>query len=394
MKPRHLLAAVAATCGLLTIPLVAVASTGPKPRASTGVLTLAGGQSEIIYCVTNGEHWNRAGTFPLHDYCPLGPPPVTTTTSPVTTTVPPVTTTVPTGVFRLFGASSLWNTIKAPTDYAAAATSVIQGIDFELNNGAYDHPFYIAKSSDPLTTFHLGAGWGHQAETITANAPAGMSQASGGDADMDVLLTDGTLLDMYGLSGGGTNWTAAYYGTSDGINGPGFGTQPYAAIGTTAIGSPQAAGTILASDVASGVIPHGLTMACDYGYLGGATTGAGDQVAPAVSNDDGGGGGPLPEGGLLFIPPGTQRPSGLNAMGVQMWDAASTEGVYITDQAGGGCYFYGDGSGAVGNAITSTDTNDVGHALKLVVNWLNVPKEKVQPSPCPAHPKSGVGCPA
>ena len=148
-----------------------------------------------------------------------------------------------------------------------------------------------------------------------------MKQASGTDAVLDVLLTTGTLLDMYGVTGSGTNWTAEYYGTSDGINGPGFGTYP-TAIGTTAIGSPQAGGTILASDIAAGVIPHGLTMACDYGYEGGSGDGAGDQVAPAVSNDDGGGGGPLPQGGLLFIPPGTSTPLGLSAMGKQLWVAA------------------------------------------------------------------------
>lgn len=302
-----------------------------------------------------------------------GPSPTTTTVAPTTTT------TVPGSIFRLFGPTSLWNTVKDPSDFATQANSVIKSISFGLNNGAYDHPFYIAKTTDPVTTFHLGAGWGHSAETITANAPAGMSQASGSDAVMTVLLADGTLLDMYGVSGGGTNWTAEYYGTSDGINGTGFGNPPYAAIGTTAIGSPQAAGTILASNVASGVIPHALTMACDYGYLGGATTGAGDQVAPAVSNDDGGGGGPLPEGGLLFIPPGTSKPSGLSTMGTQLWDAASIYGAYITDQAGGGCYFYGDGSSAVGNAFTATDLNAVGHALELVVTWVSAPTEKIQP---------------
>jgi hypothetical protein len=131
----------------------------------------------------------------------------------------------------------LWNTVKDPTNFATVATSVIQGISFGLNNGAYDHPLYIAKSTDPVTTFHVGAGWGKPAETITANAPVGMAQASGGDADMDVLLTNGTLLDMYGVTGGGTSWTAEYYGTSDGINGPGFGTYP-SSIGTTAMLSP------------------------------------------------------------------------------------------------------------------------------------------------------------
>ena len=420
---------------------------------------LGGGQNDTVRCSTQGETWNKPGTFPLVARCPRGgsttttttpvtststtEPPVTTTTAPgrhhhpTTTTTAPVvtttgghgttttvahgpTTTVPSsGVFRLFGASSLWNTVKDPTDFVTSATSTIQGIAFGLNNGAYDHPFYNATSSDPMTTFHLGSGWGHTAETITANAPAGMQPAAGGDEDMDVLLTNGTLLDMYGVTGSGTNWTAEYYGTSDGINGPGFGGPPtypdYYAIGTTAIGSPQAAGTILASDVAAGVIDHGLTMACGYGYEGNSPSGLGDELyypdGPAVSNDDGGGGGPLSEGSLLMIPPGTAMAPGLDAMGKQLWAAAATRGVYITDQAGGGCYFYGDGSSTVSNAFSSNDFQIVGQALQLVNTWSSstqktvsketpkeapviAPKEYIQPAPCPSQPKSVFGCSA
>jgi hypothetical protein len=379
---------------LLVVPGTAVAAktrAQPKPRADTGVITLAGGQSEIIYCATLGEHWNKTG-FPLHDYCPRVGPPPTTTTVPVTTTLP-VPTTVPTGVFRLFGANSLWNTVKAPTaGFAAAATPVLKSLTFYLNDGSWDHPFYVAKSSDPLTTFHLGAGWGHPAETITANAPAGMAQAGppGGDDVMDVLLPDGTLLDMYGVTGGGTNWTAQVYGTSDGVNGPGFGTLPYTAIGTTAIGSPQAGGTILASDVAAGVIPHALSMACNYTYEGGVGTSGTPILAPAVSYDDGGGPGPLPQGGLLLIPAGTPMPGNLSTMGKALWNAAATEGVYVTDKTGAPCNFYGDGSAAVGNAFTQTDLNDIGRALQLVVTWIQAPKLRIQPF-CPG-PKSVVGC--
>jgi hypothetical protein len=374
------------------------------------------------------RHHPTTTTSPVPTTQPVTPTtkPVTPTTKPVTPTTTPVTpTTTPSGsVFRLFAPSSLWNTIKTSDNFVASANSTIQGISFGLNNGDYDHPFYIATASDPMTTFKLGAGWGHDALTVTAPAPSGMAEAAGGDADMDVLLPAGTnigggwgttsgrwLLDMYGVSGSGTNWTAAYYGLSDGLDGPGFGGPPtysaYYAIGTTAVGSPQAEGTILASDVAAGTIPHGLTMACDYGYEGNSPSGDGDELSyadgPAVSNDDGGGGGPLSEGSLLLIPPNTAVPSGLSAMGRQLWNAAATYGVYITDQAGGGCYFYGDGSSAVDNAFNSNDFQIVGQALELVNTWganhktlkeapKTAPKEFIQPAPCPAHPKSAISC--
>jgi hypothetical protein len=195
-----------------------------------------------------------------------------------------------------------------------------------------------------------------------------MAPATGGDRDMCVLLVDGTLLDMYGVTGSGTSWNAEFYGTSDGVNGPGFGTYP-AAIGTTAIGSPQCAGTILVDDVAAGTINHGLTMAFGYDYLGGVGTSGNPQVAPAVSNDDGGGPGPLPQGGLLLIPAAIQMPGGLSAMGKQLWLAAQTYGCYITDQAGGEGFFYGDGSASVGNAFSAADLNAVGKALELVDTW-------------------------
>jgi hypothetical protein len=265
----------------------------------------------------------------------------------------------------LFARSSLWNTRKTTTLFAAAADSTLHGTTYGINDGAYSHPTFFAKSSDPVTTFHLGAGWGFPATTIASPAPAGMHQAPGGDAVMTVLLTDGRLLDMYGVSGSGTNWTAAYYGISDGINGPGFGSGGHA-IGTTAIGSPQGAGTILARDVAAGVISHALCIAFSDAALGGVGTG-GPQVAPAVNSDDNNGTGPLPEGGLLLIPAGTPKPAGLTRMGSALWDAASTYGVYITDQLGGPPMFYGDGS--VSSAFSGNDFSAVGKALRLAQTW-------------------------
>jgi hypothetical protein len=259
----------------------------------------------------------------------------------------------------------LWNTAKSGVSFVSAADGTLSGTSYGINDGSYSHPTYFAQAGDPVTTFNLGAGWGFPATTISSPAPTGMHQASGGDAVMTVLLTDGRLLDMYGVSGSGTSWSALNYGISDGVNGSGFGANGHA-IGTTAIGSPQGAGTILARDVAAGVIAHALCMAFPYSDLGGAGTG-GTQVAPAVANDDGGGPGPLPEGGLLLIPAGTPKPAGLSKMGSALWNAAATYGVYITDQLGGTPMFYGDGT--VASAFSGNDFTTVGQALRLAKTW-------------------------
>jgi hypothetical protein len=297
------------------------------------------------------------------------PTPTKSASPTPTASAAPTTSTPPVSGARLFAASSLWNTVKSGLAFAAPADATLHGLSYGLNNGSYDHPTYFASSTDPMTTFHLGAGWGFPATTMTAPAPAGMKASSGGDLVMSILLSNGQLLDMYGVSGSGTNFSATYYGISDGVGGTGFGNASNLhAIGTTAIGSSQAGGTILARDIAAGSIPHALCMAFAYSVLGGSGTG-GSSVNPAVSNDDGGGGGPVPEGGLLLIPAGTVKPAGFSAMGSALWDAAATYGVYVTDQAGGGPMFYGDGSSAVGNAFNSSDFSAVGKALRLAKTW-------------------------
>jgi hypothetical protein len=300
--------------------------------------------------------------------------PAVTTTVPPPTTVPPAPAVPPSAppapltAPRLFADTSLWNTVKAPAAFAPAADGTIQRLQYGLNNSAFSHPFYRAKPTDPMTTFRLGAGWGRAATTMVTPAPAGMRPASGSDGVMAVLLTDGTLLDMYGVTGGGTDWTATFYGTSDGVHGPGFGQQgTWAAIGTTAIGSPQAAGTVLASDVAAGVIPHALFIAYDYADEGGVGTSGAPGVAPAVAHDDGGGPGPLPQGGLLVAT--GDMPGGLNAMERALWTAARTYGVYVCDKLGGGPMFYGDGSKEVDAAFTDAGLTKIGRSLRLVKTW-------------------------
>jgi hypothetical protein len=155
---------------------------------------------------------------------------------------------------------------------------------------------------------------------------------------------------------------------SDALNGPGFGDQnTFASAGTTAIGCPQASGTILASDVNAGTIPHGLFMAFDNANEGGLNTSGTTLVPPAVANDNGNSG-PIPQGGLMLAT--GSEPAGLNAMEHQLWLACSTYGVYCCDRLSGHPQFYGDGSTIVNNAFTDAGMTAIGQKLRLVrTSW-------------------------
>jgi hypothetical protein len=116
--------------------------------------------------------------------------------------------------------------------------------------------------------------------------------------------------------------------------------------GTTAIACCQAGGSILADDIATGAINHGLRIAFDYADLGGAA-GAGPGVGPAAvsgHNDDGGGPGPLAEGMFLMVD--GPEPGGLPYWGHQLWVTLATYGAWITDKLSGPPQIFGDGNSA------------------------------------------------
>ena len=295
-----------------------------------------------------------------------------TPTGPADTTVPPATSTAAAKgtTIRLFGPTSLWNTDKAPTQFAEAADQVLSRRKYCINNDMFSRPVFFASPTDPTWTVTAGEGWGKPARTVQYQAPANTRQASGTDAVLNVLAPDGTLWDAYGVTNldpTAHTFSAAFLVESDGINGTGFGVQPYTANGTTAVGAPQAGGVITAADVAARRIDHAATMAFDYADEGGATTGAGPQVPPTVSNDDGGGPGPIPQGGLL-VATGT-RPSDLNKMERALWAAAKRKGVFVTDRLFGDPCFSGDGSRAVGKAFTGKGLTKIGRRLRLVKTW-------------------------
>ena len=271
---------------------------------------------------------------------------------------------------RLFGPTSLWNTDKAPTQFAEAADPLLSRRTYCMNNDLFSRPVFFAADTDPMWTVTAGAGWGKPARTVQFQAPANIRPASGTDGVLNVLAPDGTLWDAYGATNvdpTAHTYSAAFLVESDGINGTGFGVQPYTPNGTTAVGAPQAGGVITAGDVAARRIDHAATMAFDYSDEGGASTGAGPQVPPAVSNDDGGGPGPIPQGALLVAT--GKMPSGLNTMERALWAAAKRKGVFVTDRLVGAPCFSGDGSRAVGKAFTGKGLTKIGRRLRLVKTW-------------------------
>jgi hypothetical protein len=274
------------------------------------------------------------------------------------------------GAVRLFDPTSLWNTDKVPTEFAEAADPVLSRRNYLINNDTFSRPVFFAAATDPTWRVAAGEGWGKPARTVEFQAPADIRAASGSDAVLNVLAPDGTLWDAYGVTNldpTAHTFSATVLVDSDGINGTGFGVQPYTPSGTTAVGAPQAGGVITAGDVAARRIDHAATMAFDYNDEGGATTGAGPQVPPAVANDDGGGPGPIPQGALLVA--SGRMPSGLNKMERALWAAAKTKGVFVTDRLTGEPRFYGDGSRAVGKAFTGKGLTKIGRRLRLVKTW-------------------------
>jgi hypothetical protein len=275
------------------------------------------------------------------------------------------------GLPRLFRDSSAWNAVKNPQSftYRTNADAFLASQGYGINNGpGFYVPCYFGIVTDPVQTFHIGAGWGFPARTETGKVANNIESPAGGDGNMDVVFDDGRALDMYQARyQGGNVWNVAMAVPFNAYTDFGF-AQPdkgnNTPAGTTAIGCCQAGGGILKRDIQRGVINHGLRIAFDYSAMGNQN---GTQVGYAISNDVGGGGGPIPEGALLM--PAGAEPAGLSPWGHQLWLAAATYGVWVTDRLDGPPMIFGDGSpeviGAFGHYSDMADITTVCRRLRL-----------------------------
>lgn len=88
-----------------------------------------------------GDPTDRSGGASLMtDLFGTTPTSTPTPTPTVTPTVTPSPTVTSSPGARLFGATSLWNTAKAPATFAAVADSTLHSPSYGINDGAYDHP--------------------------------------------------------------------------------------------------------------------------------------------------------------------------------------------------------------------------------------------------------------
>ena len=204
--------------------------------------------------------------------------------------------------------------------------------------GDYDHPTYVASSSDPIVNVTCTTYCGVASASIhipsAARAAGYFAQSSSLDGHMAIIEPDGTEYDMYhalSYSGQASVSVGGLYKTSV----LGSGQMPG---GGATSGAALAAGIIRADELARGVIPHALFASTNcvsgsYVYPGGA------QAYACAS-----GVGP-PLGARLQL---TLTDSQINALGLPVWEAAILHamhdyGVYILDTQGGsspgGLYF-------------------------------------------------------
>jgi hypothetical protein len=223
-----------------------------------------------------------------------------TTAAPTTGTTAPATTTGATGTYgtanALFAASSPWNTpvpASAAVDPSSAAISskVLNNRSLVVNLDliSFGQPFFTATASTPKVTLG-GAGGGI--------GPVPMDPSwvpnNGSDAKMNIIdPTTHTIYELQGYrkAGNVVQWAVKHdYTTALGDGYPANGERR----GPTGSGMSQAAGTIRASDLASGSINHALSFMTSTPVLGfrypasqtdGSTAGVGIQEGMRVQLD-------------------------------------------------------------------------------------------------------------
>jgi hypothetical protein len=233
-----------------------------------------------------------------------------------------------------FSATSPWNTtVPIASTYKALNWPSPTGYNYSVAWDTYSTGVYVASSTDPLVTVTYPGGWGYPGGTIQIHMPADAVGAAGTDGAA-VVIDNGVSYDFWQLvrTPGATTATASAFGEANITTGTGFGSSsPFLGAGITAIGDNQLGGLITQSDAANGAINHALAFAVDGTLLKSGFTGpaiAGDASPTAT-------GGIVQEGEHLAISPNTPMPSGLSALGQEVFTAMQKYGAYVIDQAGG-----------------------------------------------------------
>lgn len=232
---------------------------------------------------------------------------------------------------RPFAASSSWNTpIPASTTYAPVAWPATTGYNYTVSWDTYSAAIYVASPSDPLVDVSYPASWGWPGGTISVRMPPDANGAPGTDGEL--LVIDGTAVHNFWVFArtSATTATAQAYAMADVVTGTGWGTaSPFLGAGITAAGSSQLAGILIQAETDAGEIHHALNLRGD------STLVAPSAVGEAIASDGGAANGALREGQRYAIPRTTAMPSGLSALGQQVFRALQEYGGFVTDVSGG-----------------------------------------------------------
>jgi hypothetical protein len=236
----------------------------------------------------------------------------------------------------LFGATSLWNTkIATGATYTTMGTLTDSSGHGYFNIEASAIPVYYAKSTDGFVTLSIPAGH-NGGGTYRIQMPARANGAPPIDTNHDhycvIVGTDGYIHSIWQATrNSSTTMSGSAYAKTP-TNGTGFGYKDATGIhkaGQTAAGWSNAAGLVMGSDMAAGVIDHAL-----YNILGGQSL-SDFYVAPAVSQDSGGYGtvGTVHMGYRLAIPRSVAVPNGWTGFARMMWVCMQDYGTFVGDRS-------------------------------------------------------------
>ena len=230
-----------------------------------------------------------------------------------------------------FSATSPWNTpLGSGATYSAIKWPGSTGYNYTVNWDNYSPAVYVASASDPLVTVSYPAGWGYPGGTIQVHMPAAANGAAGTDGEL-VVIDNGVAYNFWQFNRTSTNTaTAGSMGEANVVSGNGFGSKnPFLSAGTTAIGASELGGLLTAADQSAGSINHALQLVVDSTLVSSGLLGL------AISSDGSSASGIVKEGELLAIPANMAMPSGLSALGQEVFTALQKYGAYVVDVAGG-----------------------------------------------------------
>jgi hypothetical protein len=332
-----------------------------------GAIVVGAGSAQAGTQTHGRPHWHwSSGGAPTATATPTPSPSTSPSagstsggTSPkvgVTSPSPTSTSTASTAARAYFSTSAaLWNPIVAapvldPRNATVSAALSAPGNNRVLNVVAYGTPIFYADASTPrysLTVTNAGTDkWGaNDLSNQTVPIPADAAATSGTDGKLIIIDTSTRkVYDMWQAQKVGSGWTVSWGGVYP-LDGDGsshdvtYGSSAYQVAWPqpltrgTGSGLSSLAGSILTSDVASGVINHALAFSTDIA----CSATIQPQRFPATASDGGSTNSScLPEGSRIQLDPSLNLASipGITPMELMVGKALQTYGAYVSDQGG------------------------------------------------------------